>query len=131
MDLKESVLVVKRVIPHNTNNGSINMHQHRWLTTKWPKSDADVRRAIQYARCNGVNIAVRTGGHQFSGASSTDAENIQLDMSEAYKNKTSDFIVEEHDGAQPIVHVGISFSLFEFNTLMSDHGLFVSASQCG
>ena len=95
------------------------------------ESDADVCREIQYARCNGVNIAVRTGGHQFSGASSTDAENIQLDMSETYKNKTIDFIVEEHDGAQTIVHVGISFSLFEFNTLMFDHGLFVSAGQCG
>lgn len=96
-----------------------------------PKSDCDVRQAIKFARRKGVNIAIRTGGHQYSGASSTGGKNIQLDMSEAYRDTTKDFVVEQRDGEQPIVRVGISFTVSEFFLMMADHGIFVPAGQCG
>lgn len=94
-----------------------------------PTGDDDVKRAIAYAHKHRVNIAVRTGGHQYSGASSTDGENIQLDMSEAYKDKEKDFIVERI-GEDVFVHAGISFALLEFNTMLGNEGLFVPAGQC-
>ena len=90
---------------------------------QYPNADADVLTAIRYAAANKLAIAVRTGGHAYSGTSSTTAENIQLDLSEAY----NDWDYNEETG---LLRVGISHSLLEFNTKLKAVGLFMPTGQC-
>lgn len=86
-------------------------------------ADDEVKKVIQYAVQEGVAIAVRTGGHQYSGASSTSGDNIQLDLSEAY-------IAFEHDEAKDELRVGVSFTLSTLNEKLKEMGCFVPHGQC-
>lgn len=85
--------------------------------------DSDVEKAIHYAREHDLGIAVRTGGHAYSGTSSTSGRNIQLDLSEAY-------FTWEYDEMNGRLRVGVSHSLFEFNTRLKKAGLFMPTGQC-
>ncbi|KAF4453648.1 hypothetical protein F53441_3657 [Fusarium austroafricanum] len=51
-----------------------------------PKDDDDIISAIQWATEHKVAIAIKSGGHQYSGASSCGNENVQLDLSDTYKD---------------------------------------------
>ncbi|CAG8482321.1 15835_t:CDS:1, partial [Acaulospora morrowiae] len=86
--------------------------------------DNDVINAIKFAKENNIAIAVRTGGHQYSGASSTNGKNIQLDLSQTYK----DFQWNNEDRTS--VTLGVSFSLGEFNAKLGEASRFVPHGQC-
>ncbi|KAJ7803455.1 hypothetical protein B0H14DRAFT_3154446, partial [Mycena olivaceomarginata] len=45
-----------------------------------PHTKDDIKKAIAFAKAHKKAIAIRTGGHQYSGASSTGQDNIQLDL---------------------------------------------------
>lgn len=85
--------------------------------------DADVIAAVNYARQKGIAIAIRTGGHQYSGSSSTTSQNLQLDLSNAYR----DFDWNDKSGE---LRVGISYSLGQLDTALGALHLFVPHGQC-
>lgn len=89
----------------------------------YPTGDEDVLKAVEYARKKKIKVAVRTGGHQYSGMSSTSIDNILLDMSRAYL--TFDYPVM--DG---LLKTGISFPLREFAKKLKEKHLFVPHGQC-
>lgn len=94
-----------------------------------PKQDSDVKAAIKWARDNSVSIAVKSGGHQYSGASSTTGNNIQIDLSHTYK----DLMVRDSDkipADRALVYVGVSILLKDFNAYLRHNGLFVPTGQC-
>ena len=93
------------------------------ICPKHPNADPDVAKAIRYAAASKRAIAVRTGGHAYSGTSSTTSHNIQLDLSEAYYDW-------KYDEGTGLLRVGISHSLLEFNTSLKEAGLFMPTGQC-
>ncbi|KAG0215368.1 hypothetical protein BGX28_000108 [Mortierella sp. GBA30] len=86
--------------------------------------DDDVVKVINYARANKITVAVRTGGHQYSCASSTFGKNIQLDLSNTY----IDFTWDNADCT--LVTLGISFSLSAVNARLGEKKRFVPHGQC-
>ncbi|RMJ13804.1 hypothetical protein CDV36_006557 [Fusarium kuroshium] len=95
-----------------------------------PKGDQDVIGAINWARQNNVSIAVKSGGHQYSGACSTGGKNIQIDLSNTYKDMKvlSPKVPIAEDRA--LVFVGVSNQLKDFNAYLRHNGLFVPHGQC-
>ncbi|KAF9370394.1 hypothetical protein CPB97_002774 [Podila verticillata] len=90
----------------------------------YPKGDDEVIKAIKYAKDNKLAMAIRTGGHQYCGASSTSGNNIQLDLSNTYLN----FAWEDDD--KTLVTVGISYSLRTLHDMLAKEDRFVSHGQC-
>ncbi|KAK7421104.1 hypothetical protein QQZ08_010108 [Neonectria magnoliae] len=94
-----------------------------------PQGDDDVVKAVQWAQEKKVSIAVKSGGHQYCGASSTSGNNIQIDLTNTYK----DMMVLPPDNVSPdrvLVYVGVSNHLKDFNAWLGHHGLFVPHGQC-
>ena len=92
----------------------------------YPTNVDDIALAVKYARENDVGIAVRTGGHQYSGASSTSGDNIQLDLSDTFESD-DDF---SYDSSTNKLRMGVSFSLNEMNERLRKEGLFLPHGQC-
>ena len=80
--------------------------------------------AVNYAREKNLGIAVRTGGHHYSGQSSTSGKNIQLDLSDTFEN---DF---DYDNEKNLLRVGSSVSLYEFINLMKEQNIFLPVGMC-
>lgn len=95
-----------------------------------PKGDQDVIGAVNWARQNKVAIVVKSGGHQYSGACSTGGKNIQIDLSNTYKDMKvlNPKVPVAEDRA--LVFVGVSNQLKDFNAYLRHNGLFVPHGQC-
>ena len=93
-----------------------------------PSNKNDIVLAIQYAKANKIAIAVRTGGHQYSGASSTAAPNIQLDLGKTFRTP-DDRVVLEKEG-KSLVRTSVSWSLGEINAYLAQNKVFVPHGQC-
>ncbi|KAJ7736442.1 hypothetical protein B0H16DRAFT_1891936 [Mycena metata] len=93
-----------------------------------PLNKDDIKKVIAFAKQNKKAIAIRTGGHQYSGASSTGPDNIQLDLSNTFK--TPDNFTYFEKGDKSFVRTSVSCSLGEFNDFLGTHNAFVPHGQC-
>lgn len=116
---------------YTANAYSYGTTSHKWGTMRpaiviYPETLEDIIKVVNYARKQDIGIAVRTGGHQYSGASSTSGENIQIDMSDVFQGE-KDF---HFDPTTNLLHIGISFSLLEVNDRLRENKLFLPHGQC-
>jgi hypothetical protein len=93
-----------------------------------PLNKDDISLAIKYAKSKNIAVAVRTGGHQYSGASSTGGPNIQLDLKKTFR-APEDQVVFEKDG-KSFVRTSVSWDLGAFNAYLRKNKLFVPHGQC-
>ncbi|KAH6901126.1 hypothetical protein BKA70DRAFT_1406155 [Coprinopsis sp. MPI-PUGE-AT-0042] len=88
----------------------------------------DIKIAVRWARDNKKAIAIRTGGHQYSGASSTGPGNMLLDVSTTFRNPEDRCHWEE--GPKSFVRTSVSYNLGEFNDYLGSLNCFVPHGQC-
>ncbi|KAL8723785.1 MAG: hypothetical protein Q9181_007201 [Wetmoreana brouardii] len=93
-----------------------------------PENKNDIVLALKYAKAQKIAVAIRTGGHQYSGASSTLAPNIQLDLEKTFRGP-NDRTIFEKDG-RSFVRTSVSLTLGSFNAYLTKNHLFVPHGQC-
>jgi hypothetical protein len=93
----------------------------------YPANKYEIALALKHAKSQGVAVAIRTGGHQYCGASSTIAPNIQLDLSQTFK-KEEDLHYFEKDG-NAFVRTSVSWPLGVFADFLGSHKAFVPHGQ--
>jgi hypothetical protein len=98
----------------------------------YPVDINDIQKAVRYAKNRNpkIAIAVRTGGHQYSGASSTFGDNILIDLSNTFRGADDFKKMTDDETGRPRVRTGISWSLGEFNKKMSQLTYFIPHGQC-
>ena len=105
-------------VDHNMNPGLIIEVKDR----------NDIALALKYAKSQNIAVAIRTGGHQYSGASSTSAPNIQLDLEKTFRGADDRAIFTKGD--QTFVRTSVSWSLGSFNAYLTKNHVFVPHGQC-
>jgi hypothetical protein len=95
-----------------------------------PTCDADIIAALKYAKANNIAVAVKSGGHQYSGASSTSGTGILLDMKPTFKNLNDDIKILDQSTDKSFIYVSVSFSLGELNGFLKKNNLFLPHGQC-
>jgi hypothetical protein len=123
-----------KVVRRDDEGYDNSIYQYAWSTYKeqlinpdaviYPAGDEDVIDAITYAKTHNIGLAIRTGGHHYTGASSATGKNLQLDLNDTY----TDFSITHKDST--IVTVGISTTLIKFMEKLKAAKLFVPAGQC-
>lgn len=93
-----------------------------------PKTKGDIKLVVLYATAQGKALSIRTGGHQYSGASSTGSSNIQLDLRDTFKAH-ADLTYSETDD-KSYVRASVSWGLGDFNAFLGKHEVFVPHGQC-
>lgn len=94
--------------------------------------DDDIIQAIQYARENDLGIAVRTGGHQYIGSSSTTGNNIQIDLSgrEASDRATYPYRQWSVDRDEGSLTLGAALDVDDVCAIKVEHGIFFPHGEC-
>ena len=108
-----------------------------------PNNHADIAKVLQYARqCTPPKpVAIRTGGHQYSGASSTGRDGILLDLKKTFSKSDITFLPGGDNASVKNTHVrtSVSWTLQDFNKKLADtayvkdgkqYGYFVPHGQC-
>ncbi|KAI1817976.1 hypothetical protein GGS20DRAFT_530424 [Poronia punctata] len=91
-----------------------------------PKNKDDIIQTLKYAKEKGVAVAIKTGGHQYSGACSTSAPNILLDLEHTFRGHNDRTMFREEGK----VRCSVSWSLGEFHAWLTENKVFVPHGQC-
>ena len=94
-----------------------------------PSSIEDIQWVVENAR--GKRIAIRTGGHQYSGASSTGPDNIQLDLKPTFRRPDADLrLIRDAENDKVYIRSSVSWTLQEFYDFLLANKVFVPTGQC-
>jgi hypothetical protein len=91
-----------------------------------PKNREDIAAVLEYARTKKIGVAIRTGGHQYSGASSCTAPNIQLDLSKTFQGPDDRTLLRKRG----LLRTSVSWPLKEFSAYLRKNKIFVPHGQC-
>lgn len=89
----------------------------------YPAGVEDIQKAIGLCRELGMAIAVRTGGHQYCGYSSTLPVNMQIDLSETFPEY-------EYDAESNVLRCGVSHALGDWAELNNENGIYLPMGVC-
>ncbi len=120
------------------------VHAYQYATTSEPEGtmtpavivfvadDDDIMLAIRYARENNLGVAVRSGGHQYLGASSTTGKNIQIDLSgrEAPDGSAYTYRQWSVDTGERSLTLGAGLNVDDVCDISVKHNLFFPHGEC-
>jgi hypothetical protein len=89
----------------------------------YPAGEDDIQKAMGLCRELGMAIAVRTGGHQYCGYSSTAPVNMQIDLSQT-------FPTYEYDPDNNVLRCGVSHALGDWAAKNHDYGIYLPMGMC-
>lgn len=96
-----------------------------------PSSIEDIQELVKIAARQGKPIAIRTGGHQYSGASSTGPDGIQLDLKPTFRRPNIDLnLVRDIANDKVYLRSSVSWTLSEIFDFLLDNGVFMPTGQC-
>jgi hypothetical protein len=110
----------------------------QYATTSFPEEDVsprmilypaegsgeqDIQKAMCLCRDVGMKIAMRTGGHQYCGYSSTPPVNMQIDVSQTFPEY-------EYDAESNVLRCGVSHALGDWAQQNSDNGIYLPMGVC-
>ncbi|KAF1969285.1 FAD binding domain-containing protein [Bimuria novae-zelandiae CBS 107.79] len=95
-----------------------------------PTGIEDIQNVVKYANYVGKPIAIRSGGHQYSGASSTGPNGIQLDLKPTFRRPKLDLKLIHENNGKVYIRSSVSWTLSEFYDFLLDHGVFLPTGQC-
>ena len=89
----------------------------------YPAGEQDLQKAMGLCRKLNMAIAVRTGGHQYCGYSSTAPSNMQIDLSGTFPSY-------EYDDKNNILRCGVSNALGEWAEKNAVNGIYLPMGVC-
>jgi hypothetical protein len=94
-----------------------------------PLSMQDIQAVVGNAIKQNRPIAIRTGGHQYSGASSCGPDGIQLDLKPTFRRPGIDLNVSRENGKM-YLNTSVSWTLKEVFQFLKQNGIFMPTGQC-
>lgn len=94
-----------------------------------PASIEDIQQVVKVAAKMGKPLAIRSGGHQYSGASSTGSQGIQLDLKPTFRRPNIDLNILRENG-KAYLRSSVSWQLTEIFDFLKDNGVFMPTGQC-
>ncbi|KAJ1334056.1 FAD-binding protein [Microdochium nivale] len=94
-----------------------------------PACIEDIQVIVKNATDQKIPIAIRTGGHQYSGASSTGPHGIQLDLKPTFRRPKIDLHIKIEEG-KAYLYTSVSWMLKEVFDFLQDHRVFMPTGQC-
>ncbi|KAM0259569.1 hypothetical protein ACHAQJ_003295 [Trichoderma viride] len=96
-----------------------------------PTNVQDIQNVVRYANKFGKPLAIRTGGHQYSGASSTGPNGIQLDLELTFRDQKQDLkLIRDTENDKVYIRSSVSWSLSEVFDFLLANGVFMPTGQC-
>lgn len=85
--------------------------------------EQDIQKAMGLCRELKMAIAMRTGGHQYCGYSSTLPVNMQIDVSQTFRSY-------EYDAEKNVLRCGVSHALGDWAQQNNDNGIYLPMGVC-
>jgi hypothetical protein len=89
----------------------------------YPTGTADIQKAMELCRELKMALAVRTGGHQYCGYSSTSPLNMQIDLSKTFPEY-------DYDYSRNVLRCGVSHALGDWAKLNAENGIYLPMGMC-